>query len=214
MTIEDQRTDQEEKETIGFVVATTYKNWPIDDPPDPRNQPSHQRYHIVYPVKSDLERQVALRIFRTRYDFLKVRYTRGKETKSGRIYTTTSKTLQGIHIHRPGTIIEFLSNHDYRQFEAIGNLIHEHRRNNILQRIEYRDDIYPDVVLHLTDGRVYTGSMNERSREKLDAMQGLPILKIDPDPYDPNHASLTSGNISIPVYLDHPPIDIDEDKDA
>lgn len=126
MIIEDQRTDEERQQTVGFITATTYTNWPIDAPPKyPYDRPPLQKHIIVYPIQDNSEYPLAVYIFHTRRDFKNIRQADGRKTESGRIYKPKTKNVHAVHIHKPGIILEFLDKDHYKRFKEISDLIVE-----------------------------------------------------------------------------------------
>lgn len=67
----------------------------------------------------------------------------------------------------------------------------------ILASIQFMQ--YPDVLLTCENGVQFEASMNERNREKLDAMTDFPELLIED--YNASHGMLKSGDIEAVVHL-------------
>ena len=93
--IQDDRTPEEKAATWGFVVATDsfLSNWGSGNPK------VCDRSIVARPILEEGELEVIERVFESRDEFKRVRYSLGKETAEGRVYRPRLQGNDLLHIY-------------------------------------------------------------------------------------------------------------------
>ena len=143
ITFQDERTEAEKLATQAFIVCSA------------AGFTSDQRTLIARPLKEEREFDVIGEVMKARSDLKRVRYSIGKETKTGKTYKPTLKDGERVYIHNFNS---FLPQRPYCLHKG-GRISHYPIRGNILSSIELAHgvtDLTTDKcrTLHLEEWRV------------------------------------------------------------